>query len=175
MIRKGTKEDIDRIEEIYNALLLKQDMGEAEIGWIRGVYPTRKTAEEALRAGELFVSENDGIITAAARINREQVPEYKNASWKNKNAPDNRIMVLHTLVVDPAFSGKGYGTEFVKYYEQYALENNCPYLRMDTNAINKPARRLYSHLGYTEADIVPCIFNGIPDVRLVCLEKRLDI
>ena len=44
---------------------------------------------------------------------------------------------------------------------------------MDTNAKNAAARRLYSRLGYREAGIVPCVFNGIPDVRLVCLEKKL--
>jgi len=32
---------------------------------------------------------------------------------------------------------------------------------------------LYKRLGYREAGIVPCVFNGIPDVMLVCLEKKL--
>lgn len=44
---------------------------------------------------------------------------------------------------------------------------------MDTNARNAAARRLYAGLGYWEAGIVPCVFNGIPDVQLVCLEKYL--
>ena len=82
-------------------------------------------------------------------------------------------MVLHTLVVDPTLAGKGYGSRFVRFYEQYAAENDCLYLRMDTNARNQAARRLYRHLGYREAGIVPCEFNGIPGVQLVCLEKTL--
>ena len=44
---------------------------------------------------------------------------------------------------------------------------------MDTNARNKTARKLYAGLGYWEAGIMPCVFNGIPDVQLVCLEKKL--
>lgn len=44
---------------------------------------------------------------------------------------------------------------------------------MDTNAKNATARRMYQKLGYKETDIVPCVFNGIPDVMLVCLEKHL--
>ena len=59
------------------------------------------------------------------------------------------------------------------FYEEYARENGCPYLRMDTNARNLAARRLYAYLGYWEAGIVPCVFNGIQDVQLVCLEKKL--
>ena len=82
-------------------------------------------------------------------------------------------MVLHTLVVDPAFGGKGCGKAFVAFYEEYARTHGCPYLRMDTNARNQAARRLYRHLGYREAGIVPCEFNGIPGVQLVCLEKTL--
>lgn len=28
-------------------------------------------------------------------------------------------------------------------------------------------------LGYEEVGIVPCVFNGIPNVQLVCLEKDI--
>ena len=44
---------------------------------------------------------------------------------------------------------------------------------MDTNEKNAAARRLYARLGYREAGIVPCVFNGIKGVGLVCLEKRV--
>lgn len=55
-----------------------------------------------------------------------------------------------------------------------APTHGCAYLRMDTQAINQGARRLYAGLGYREPGLVPCVFNGIPDVQLVCLEKKLD-
>lgn len=80
----------------------------------------------------------------------------------------------HTLVVDPQIAGHGYGRAFVAFYEQYAKKHGCPYLRMDTNAINTAARRFYAKLGFRESGIVGCTFNGIPGVRLVCLEKKLD-
>ena len=82
-------------------------------------------------------------------------------------------MVLHTLVVDPQAKGRGYGSRFVDFYESYALEHGCRYLRMDTNERNASARALYRNLGYREVPIVPCAFNGIPGVQLVCLEKTL--
>ena len=46
-------------------------------------------------------------------------------------------------------------------------------LRMDTNERNAAARSLYAGLGYKEVGIVSCDFNGIPGIRLVCLEKLL--
>ena len=83
-------------------------------------------------------------------------------------------MALHTLVVDPGTAGRGCGKAFVAFYEQYAIDYGCAYLRMDTNAINVGARRFYAKLGFWEAGIVECTFNGIPGVKLVCLEKKLE-
>lgn len=172
-IRKGTLNDISQIAEIYEQILTEEEMGRTVIGWQRGVYPTKETALAALKDESLFIMEDDGILVAAARIDQNQVPEYANARWNCPDVPDSQVMVLHTLVVRPDQSGKGYGRAFVRFYEQYALECHCPYLRMDTNAKNAAARRLYARLGYQEADIVPCVFNGIPGVELVCLEKQL--
>lgn len=174
LIRKAERSDIDQIEEIYNEIHTKEEAGEITIGWERGVYPTRATAVDALQCGDLFVLEDSaGKVVAAARINQVQVPEYADAEWKDKEAADEQVMVLHTLVVDPETSGKGYGTAFVDYYEKHALKHNCPYLRMDTNERNTCARKLYKKLGYAEADIVSCVFNGIEGVQLVCLEKYI--
>lgn len=173
-IRKGTLADIPQIAAIYDRLLTQEECGKAVIGWMRGVYPTERTALDSLEADTLFVLEQGGVIAAAAKIDQNQVPEYVNAPWRYPDAPSNQVMVLHTLVVDPGRSGQGFGTQFVRFYEQYALEHRCPYLRMDTNARNIAARRLYARLGYWEAGVIPCIFNGIPDVQLVCLEKKLN-
>ena len=64
--------------------------------------------------------------------------------------------------------GKGCGRAFVAFYEDYAKQHGCIALRMD---INTRARNLYQRLGYEEIGIVESNFNGIPNVRLVCLEK----
>ena len=173
-IRKGTAADLPQIAAIYNRIHAQEEAGQVSIGWIRGVYPTEDTARSTLEADELFVLEENGVVAAAARINREQVPEYAQANWACPKAPAERIMVLHTLVVDPLQSGRGLGSAFVRFYEAYALEQGCPYLRMDTNEKNKNARALYARLGYREAGIVPCSFNGLPGVNLVCLEKTLE-
>ena len=172
--RKARETDIPAIAGIYDRILAKEEAGQATIGWARGVYPTESFANKALAAGDLFVLENGGKICATARINQVQVPEYRNADWRYADVPENEIMVLHTLVVDPQIAGHGYGRAFVAFYEQYAKKHGCPYLRMDTNAINTAARRFYAKLGFRESGIVGCTFNGIPGVRLVCLEKKLD-
>lgn len=171
-IRPATADDLPRIEQIYDAIHTAEETGAASVGWARGVYPTRATAQAALDDGALFVLEDDGVLVAAGRIDRTQVPVYAQVPWQYA-APPEQVLVLHTLVVDPAAAGHGYGTQFVRFYEQYAREHGCPELRIDTNAKNANARRLYAYLGYRETGIAPCTFNGIDGVALVCLEKWL--
>jgi len=171
-IRKGTENDLLAVAQIYEAIHDGEERGDTTIGWIRHVYPTLDTAKASHDRGDLFVMEEEGRIIGAAIINQQQVDVYADGDWQH-DAPDDEVMVLHTLVIDPPYARKGYGRRFVNFYEKYALENNCRYLRMDTNARNTRARLMYASLGYREAGIVPCVFNGIEGVKLVLLEKTL--
>ncbi len=171
--RKAKEDDLDKIEQIYSDIHTTEEAGQVTIGWNRAIYPTRVTAEQALYRHDLFVSVDDNnVIVGVAIINQQQVDTYYEGDWRYP-AEDSQVMVLHTLVISPKHFNKGYGTEFVRFYESYALENNCPYLRMDTNEINQGARSLYKKLGYEERGILPCTFNGIENVNLVLLEKSL--
>lgn len=172
MIRKARTEDIPAVAAIYEAIIDQEEQGLAAIGWQRGVYPTAETAMEALKAGELFVLEADGCVVASARINQQQMPEYARVDWQYP-APADQVMVLHTLTVDPQAGRRGYGRQFLAFYEDYARAHRCTCLRIDTNAKNAVARGMYARHGYRESGIVPCTFNGIDSVHLVCLEKAL--
>ena len=171
-IRKAVKDDIDSIAEIYEKVHDAEEGGEVFTGWLRGIYPTRKTVEDALNRDDMFVIEDEGNVAAAAIINQLQVDVYKNVPWRHC-VKDDEVMVLHTLAVDTSKYNKGYGRRFVAFYEEYARAHGCTELRMDTNVINTKARRLYNKLGYEEMGIEENTFNGIPNVRLVCLEKYL--
>jgi len=188
--RKATAADIDAIAEIYRKTHDAEEAGLTTIGWIRSIYPTRDTALAALARGDLFVCEAEGsgagapglnadcpdetdtVIIASAIINQLQVDVYADVEWEFE-APDEEVSVLHTLVVDPEYRHAGAGRAFVEYWEKLADASGCPELRMDTNARNSIARAFYAKLGYKEVGVVPTIFNGIPGVDLVMLEKHL--
>lgn len=172
LIRKANIGDLDAVEKIYDKIHDAEESGKQTTCWVRGVYPTRQTAEDAAEKGELFVLEDSGAILGAAIINNAQVDVYSGGNWEYA-AKDGEVCVLHTLVISPDASDKGYGKAFVAFYENYAKENGCPELRMDTNEKNKAARGLYNKLGYREVGIVPTVFNGIPNIHLVLLEKHL--
>ena len=171
--RKATQQDLSAIVQIYDDTHTELEAGRLTIGWIRSLYPNEKTARESLKLDELFVAEDDGVIVGTAVINQRQVDVYKLAHWQY-DAPPEQVMVLHTLAISPKAFGRGYGRRFVEFYEQYALEQGCPYLRMDVNRINVKALRLYRHLGYREAGDAPCEFRGLPDIHLIMLEKKLE-
>ena len=172
MFRRANAQDIAAIAAIYNDIHSMEETGPRQVGWIRSIYPTEETACAAVEAGEMYVLEKEGKVVAAGKINKEQMPAYAEVNWQY-DAADEQVMVLHTLVVSAKERGKGYGREFVAEYEAMAISCGCPVLRIDTNAINTTARKMYKKLGYREAGIIPCIFCGIPNVDLVCLEKQL--
>lgn len=168
-IRKANTADLDAIENIYNDIHTEEEKGNLTTGWIRDVYPTRKTAEEAIFRGDMFVLE-EGEILGAGIINQTQVDVYDGASWEYDTED---VCVLHTLVISPEAAGKGYGRAFVIFFERWAKEHGMPELRIDTNARNTAARALYRKMNYKEIEIIPTTFNGISGVNLVLLEKNL--
>lgn len=172
MIRKATEKDIKDIALIYEHIHEEEKQGKITTGWIAGVYPVEDTAAKGVERGDMFVYEDEDGIKAAAVLNKIQVDVYAECKWKY-DASDEEVMVIHTLVVEPEYAKGGIGREFVEYYEEYGRKNGCTVARMDTNERNMIARKFYGKLGYTEPGIVPCVFNGIPDVQLVLLEKLL--
>ncbi len=171
-IRKATKSDIKQIAEIYEHIHGEEACGRLTTGWIRGVYPVEQTAVDAINRGDMYVCEDENNILASAIINQQQVDVYSEGNFIYE-ASDDEVMVIHTLTVDPNAAGRGIGSSFVEFYEDLALAAGCTVVRLDTNEKNTGARKLYSRLGYREAGIVPCVFNGIPDVNLVVFEKRM--
>lgn len=174
LIRRAADADLDAVEKLYDEIHTAEEAGILTTGWIRNVYPVRDTARAAIKRKELFVLEEAGQIWGAGIINNTQADCYQWGKWKYA-ALDEQVCVLHTLVISPTHAGKGYGSAFLEFYEQYARETGCAALRMDTNVKNKTARNLYRKRGYEEVGVVPTCFQGIPNVQLVLMEKRLMI
>ena len=103
-IRKADAADLDAVVRVYEHVHDAEEAGPAQVGWVRGVYPVRSTAEAALERGDLFVEEADGAVVGTGIFNRLQ-----------------------------AAGKRGLGRAFAAFYEQYAREHGCRYLRIDTN------------------------------------------
>ena len=173
MIIKATENDIQSITELYNRVLDCENAGHTSIGWVRGVYPTRNTVCDAVKNDSMYILKHNGKIVAAAKIDKVQMPVYSEIDWAYK-APDDKVLVMHTLAVEPNLKGRGFGSEFVRFYHSLAKKLCCTVLRIDTNATNKAAFGLYLKLGFKEAGRKQTTFNGIENVTLICLEKPIQ-
>lgn len=172
MIRKATPADLDAVLRLYEEMHDAQEAGLIRTNWKRGIYPSHVTALSALERDDLFVMEEDGRIIGSGIINQAQLGIYAGAAWRHA-VPDEQVCVLHTMMISPAEFGKGHARAFLAFYERYALAHGCPELRIDTSEINTPARAMYRKHGYREIGVASQDLNGIPDVRLVMLEKYL--
>ena len=168
-IRRATLFDLNGVAALYREIHDAEEAGILTTGWVRGVYPTRSVAEAALQRGDLFVAEDGNRVIGAALINQIQVDVYQYAPWEH----DGEVCVLHTLVISPKAQHRGAGRQFVEFYETYAFDHGWYELRLDTNERNIRARNMYAGMGYREIAVVPTVFNGIPGVKLVLLEKNL--
>ena len=106
--RKADASDLDAVTAIYEKLHAEEDAGRAVIGWVTGVYPIRYDAEQALARNDLSLCETEGKIAASGIVNQTQVDVYADGRWAYP-AADDAVLVLHTLTIDPDFSGRGIG------------------------------------------------------------------
>ncbi|MDO4177485.1 MAG: GNAT family N-acetyltransferase [Bacillota bacterium] len=67
--------------------------------------------------------------------------------WPSK-ATDERVRVIHLLLVRPDAAGQGIGSALIAYVTDLAKQQNCSSIRLDTGAQNTPATALYIKQGY---------------------------
>ena len=128
--------------------------------------------DEIVKKTGAMLDQVDGIVLGSGIINKVQMDIYNNVKWEHE-VEDDKVCVLHTLAISPRSGKMGLGKQFLRFYEDYALHNGCSELRIDTNELNIIARKMYSKLGYKELSILPTIYNGLPHVNLVLMEKYI--
>lgn len=170
--RKATPGDLDALLALYDHVFSAEEAGLTSVGWVRGIYPTRQTLEDALARDDLFLEEADGALVGAAVFNKLQSDYYAPAPWQIDARP-NEVMVMHTFAIDPTFRRQGYARAMLDFYERHAREDGCRALRIDTNERNSGALALYASFGFQRITIHPHCFEGLPEIRLQLLEKVL--
>lgn len=171
MIRKAIPADLPAIAAIYDAIHDLEARGDIVVGWQRDVYPTADTAREAVDLGEMYVLEDRGDVVASGRINARQMPAYAQVKWRCA-APDDKVLVLHTLTVDPSRQGRGFARQFLRFYEDLARQRGCAALRIDTNARNAAARAMYQGTATSNAALFPAPSTAFPGSASCVLRKR---
>lgn len=173
MFRKAQEADLDAIAEIYSEIHDYEEAHGPLTNWRRNLYPTKETALQAIHEGDMYIGEDEEGMFGASLLNHKQLEEYAKIPWKYE-ASAEEVGVIHTLVIRPSRSGKGYARKFVAWLENKAAEAGCKVMRLDTPMTNTPAKLMYPELGYREAGVEFFNFLGQIEEDLVCFEKKLD-
>lgn len=174
MIRLAVPADLDEIEQSYREHFLHERLHGAYTVFREGVYPTRRHAEQALADGVLYVYEEAGAILGSVILDRRQPQAYQAILWPS-SAPEERVGVIHLLMVRPSAAGRGIGSALVGFGEEEARRLGCLALRLDTGAQNTPAAALYQKLGFQLAAAGSMrVGDAIPHSGHLFFEKELQ-
>lgn len=112
------------IDDTFNEHFTREIECGAYTVFKKGIYPTKKDAEKAIKVGTLYVYEENHNIAGSIIIDEVQSREYAEISWE-KTLKNDEVMVIHLLIVHPSMTGKGVASSLVKYAMELARNNSC--------------------------------------------------
>lgn len=142
-IEKGNLSNIDEIFQVYQDA--KEELDKKDIFQWTNNYPTLSIIENDLKKDSLFVLKNNEKIIGAICINEEQEFEYKKIKWKYNQS---KVLIIHRLVIDPKYQGKGYAKIVMDFVEKLAFDNNFSSIRLDAYSQNKRVIIFYEKRKY---------------------------
>lgn len=147
MIRQAVITDLNNIEKGYQEHFLYEKKHGAYTVFQEGVYPTRRDAKKALLNETLYVYEENGVVMGSIILDGLQPDEYRKIDWPS-HAADEKVRVIHLLMVRPWAAGKGIGSALINFAVEMAKQDSCTVVRLDTGEQNIPAVSLYKKMGF---------------------------
>ncbi len=159
MIRKATHDDIISVATLYDKAIDYENSHVKYTSWQKGIYPTADTARFGVKNDSLYVYEENGRLLASVILDTRQPPEYRKIGWQAE-ARFDEALVIHTLCVDPEYTGYGIGTSIVDFAKELASKIGCVTIRLNTTARNVNARHLYEKNGFEVVATQKILLNG---------------
>jgi ribosomal protein S18 acetylase RimI-like enzyme len=172
LIQRATAFDVDAVEQSYIELLAHEKEHGSNSNWVLGLYPTRAIAEKSYSEKTLYVLVEGDELCASMILNQFQPEEYKKIEWLYPATPQE-VLVIHTLCIPPAKSGRGFGKAMVNFAITHATQMNCKAIRLDTWAGNKPAISLYNKRGFRYAGNANVLLQGLIPEEQVFFETKI--
>ncbi|WMC92588.1 GNAT family N-acetyltransferase [Kineothrix sp. MB12-C1] len=152
-IEKGSLNDINELENLYDDL---NDYLEIHVnfpGWRKGIYPVKETALKGIEEGNLFVIKNDEHIMGSVILRHKPELAYSKADWKI-DLEDKDIYVVYTFAIHPLYLKRGVGKALMDFIIQYSKDTKIKAIRLDVYEKNIPAIHLYKKCGFQYIDTV---------------------
>jgi ribosomal protein S18 acetylase RimI-like enzyme len=114
------------------------------------IYPDEKTLRNDIETKTLWAARIDGCIAGLIVLNEHQEKEYQQVAWRY----EGRILVVHRLMIAPAFQNQKLATHLMRFAEEYAAAGKYDAIRLDAFVCNPFAVGLYHGLRYLQAGTV---------------------
>ncbi len=147
---KADLSDFERIKSFYKNLCENTVGIEKYARWIYGVYPTDEIIKNYIESGEMFYSEENGLIISALALTCQNA-DYHNVAW-SRQFNDEEVTVIHLLGVSPEHQKSGLARFAVRAIIEKSKKAEKKSVRLDALMSNKPAQRLYEKSGFIKRD-----------------------
>ena len=146
-LKKAILANLDEIRTLYFKLMDSSKEYAHILQWKKEVYPSDKDWIAYINQEEMYLLYLDKNLVGAVAITKSQPEEYQKIRWKIV-AKDNEVSVVHLLVIDPDYQGKGIATALLDEIIKMVANMNKKAVRLDAIATNKPAQKLYENYGF---------------------------
>lgn len=145
-IIKASEEQIDAVLSLCRAC--SQNLLNNSLDQWDEIYPNREIFLNDIKNDSLFIAVPDNAkeIMGCVVFNEYQDPEYGEIQWRYNG---EKIAVIHRLMVQPKYEGKGIAKSLVRFVEDLAQERQYDSVRLDVFQKNQRAVNFYHKLGYT--------------------------
>lgn len=171
-IEKGTKQDIDELEQLYYEITDYLDSHINYPGWKKGIYPDRSTAEEGIEENNLFVARSEGRIVGTVILSHEPPEVFLKVNW-NADLDYRDVLMIYTLAVHPQYLRSGIGKQMLDFIIEYSKQNHIKAIRLDVFEKNIPAVKLYQSFGFQYIDSVDPGYEGFGSDQFKLYQKLL--
>ena len=141
LIRAAIINDLEVIASL--AKIVRSDMVSKGLNQWVGDYPNIDNFRSDLDKGGLFVLVEADKIVGSCSILKENDIAYKEVVWNGKNA-----LVIHRILIDPAYQGKGFGKEMVNFAYKKVLNEGYDSLKIDTHPDNIKMQKMLKGLSF---------------------------
>ena len=141
LIRAAIYNDLEVIASL--AKVVRSDMVSKGLNQWVGDYPNIDNFRSDLDKGGLFVLVEADKIVGSCSILKENDIAYKEVVWNGKNA-----LVIHRILIDPTYQGKGFGKEMVNFAYKKVLNEGYDSLKIDTHPDNIKMQKMLKGLNF---------------------------
>lgn len=71
------------------------------------------------------------------------------SGWITVRLYSGKQLEIDNVVIDQTFRSKGLGKKFLQYIENWAIENNCKHIELNTYVRNTRSHKFYYNLNYS--------------------------